>query len=102
CATPSYTIFLPLHDALPIFEQIDHRLAPCPALAMHMLEEVERQRARPVEEQHEPLLQVVEVARRKLAEQRAQRGDRSAIQQRLLDRKSTRLNSSHVKISYAV
>ena len=42
--------------------QIDHRLAAVAALAVHMLEQMQRQRAGAVEQQHVALLQVVEIA----------------------------------------
>ncbi len=53
-------------------QQVDHRRAARPALAMHVLEEIERERARAVEEEHETLLQVVEIARAEIAQQRFQ------------------------------
>ena len=42
--------------------EVDHRLAAVAALAVHVLEQVQRQRARAVEQQHVALLQVVEIA----------------------------------------
>ena len=42
--------------------EVDHRLAAVAALAVHVLEQMQRQRARAVEQQHVALLQVVEIA----------------------------------------
>ncbi len=42
--------------------QVDHRLAAVAALAVHMLEQMQRQRARAVEQQDVAFLQVVEIA----------------------------------------
>ena len=42
--------------------EIHHRLAAVAALAVHVLEQVQRQRARAVEQQDIALLQVVEIA----------------------------------------
>ena len=42
--------------------EIDHGLAAVAAFAMHVLEQMQRQRARAVEQQHVALLQVVEIA----------------------------------------
>jgi hypothetical protein len=49
--------------------QVHHRLATVAALAMHVLEQVKRERARAVEQQDVALLQVVEVARGDLLQQ---------------------------------
>ena len=57
--------------------QIDHGLAAVAAFAMHVLEQVQRQRARAVEQQHVALLQVVEIAGRDLA--RAARSSARAV-----------------------
>src|SRR5690606_40418578 len=84
-ATQNYT--LPLHDALPIFAaQVKGNLARARAVlppdAMRDLERaVEAARARGLPT--EPLVD-------------------KALEGAAKDRKSTRLNSSHVKISYAV
>ena len=43
-------------------DQVDHRLAPRAALAMHVLEQVQRERARAVEQEDVALLQIVNVA----------------------------------------
>ena len=57
---------LPAHgEAVALVErhQVHHRLAAVAALAVHVLEQVEGERARAVEQQDVALLQVVEVAR---------------------------------------
>ena len=64
-------------------QQIDHRAAALAALAVDMLEEVERQRARTVEKQHEAFLQVEDVALGQLAQQRFQRRDVGRVEQAL-------------------
>ena len=52
------------------FQQIDHRAAPVAAFAVDMFKEVERQRPRPVEQQHIALLQCVDVVAGHRREQR--------------------------------
>ena len=47
--------------------EIDHRLAAVAAFAVHVLEQMQRQRARAVEQQDVALLQIVEIAGRDLA-----------------------------------
>ena len=49
--------------------EIDHGLAAVAALAMHVLEQMQRQRARAVEQQHVALLQIVEIAAGELSQQ---------------------------------
>src|SRR3972149_4538748 len=46
--------------------QVDHRLAAVAAFAMHVLEEMQRQRARPIELVNVALLQRIEIAARNL------------------------------------
>ena len=43
--------------------EVDHRLAAVAAFAVHVLEDVQRQRTRAVEQQHVALLQIVEIPR---------------------------------------
>jgi hypothetical protein len=73
------------------FEQVDHRAAPVAAFAMDVLEQVQRQGARAVEQQHIALLKIVEVARRQRDEQRLQRGrpprGQQALAEHLADRR---------------
>src|SRR5690606_40057887 len=80
---------LSLHDALPICVDVDPEPEPAPA----------RDRARPSGPD------TVRV-RRAIGDGHARRGRRARLRRdasvRAGDRKSTRLNSSHVKISYAV
>src|SRR5690606_41741590 len=80
--TESYT--LSLHDALPISEQHEDVRDPVLARMIHVADERLDIRVR--------------------REVRGHDEDRDRVQQdqRRIDRKSTRLNSSHVKISYAV
>ena len=49
--------------------EIDHRLAAVAAFAMDVLEQMQRQRARAVEQQHVALLQIVEIAAGELLQQ---------------------------------
>ena len=53
--------------------QLNHRLPPVPALPVHVLEEVQRQRTRPVEQEDVALLEVVEIAPGKLGGEPAKR-----------------------------
>ena len=55
------------------FEQVDHCLAAIAALAMDVLEQVQRQRARAVEQQAVTLLQVVEIDDRDFLDQHVER-----------------------------
>src|SRR5690606_41962339 len=93
---PSWTSTLPLHDALPIWHP-DVTEHPCRARVVTAPRD-DREGARVRLHDHVSLVDTGEP------------GDRAAVEadalgERLLelgDRKSTRLNSSHVKISYAV
>src|SRR5690606_41495125 len=96
-ATPAISP-LSLHDALPIYGvvavAIDRDLGRAVAVPMEEPEGVgERRPLGRREERAPPVERALEA-----------RGEGRAIRDvhRLLDRKSTRLNSSHVKISYAV
>src|SRR5690606_41752117 len=80
---PTETSTLSLHDALPIFLRIWDA-----QLLADVLEKIPRRELRIEDQRDLGLLG-------KLLEE-------AADQRRLADRKSTRLNSSHVKISYAV
>ena len=63
-----------LEPACPVgLDQTDHCTAAVPAFAMNVLEEIERQRPRAVEEHHITLLQIVEVGVCEAIGQRAQR-----------------------------
>src|SRR5690606_40345827 len=101
-ARPPAALPLSLHDALPILLQLVelgpirlHERVPCFREAR-----VDRERA-PAQ-----ILELVEVRlvpREKIAMLRFELGEGAlACVENLIDRKSTRLNSSHVKISYAV
>src|SRR5690606_41294881 len=100
-APASYTAPRPLHDALPIFVRLPppqailtRRSRPigaaevpgrsAPLTAAHLAAQLDQAEAR------EPLRELVPGARPLV------------LPEHRLDRKSTRLNSSHVKISYAV
>ena len=58
--------------------EIDHRLAAVAAFAMHVLEQMQRQRARAVEQQDVALLQIVEIAGRDFLDQQIERDARPA------------------------
>src|SRR5207302_10111375 len=77
----THTSTLSLHDALPISREADH-------------DRLEHERA--PGQRREAMRQRRRAEQRRRQEQ--QRRDRELVE----DRKSTRLNSSHVKISYAV
>ena len=49
--------------------QVDHRLAAIAALAMHMLEQMQRQRARAVEQQDVALLRIEQIAAGEVVDQ---------------------------------
>src|SRR5690606_42111931 len=90
---------LSLHDALPILEErAPLRIRPlvgvCPEAVALGLEEVGRQSLGAVP--------VVESQRSRRGRDRHAGADRASQRAPPPDRKSTRLNSSHVKISYAV
>src|SRR2546421_9685577 len=82
--TEIYT--LSLHDALPIYLEVVHARALHPTELEHVLETLGREHGG-----HRALLLENGVGR-----------DRRAVNEPLEDRKSTRLNSSHDQISYAV
>src|SRR5690606_41933543 len=87
---------LSLHDALPIWGEVEVQ----PVVAVELLLEPAHELAAGVQPRHLVLVlvghELEEVARHRLGQVgRARRAN-------ALDRKSTRLNSSHVKISYAV
>src|SRR5207253_9836453 len=98
CSTP-ITTTLSLHDALPIYQDRDDR------------NDDEKLEQRKSATRVYAEIRNYKVGSRRLRNRRTQTGSRRAEvgQQRksakpltLLDRKSTRLNSSHVAISYAV
>src|SRR5690606_41444497 len=98
---PTHTYTLSLHDALPISQRGHRRARRGPAVAASMIRarirvtpedfEVEELMGFEPDGQGEHLLLWIE-----------KRGINTAWLGTQLDRKSTRLNSSHVKISYAV
>src|SRR5204862_6406511 len=93
-ATP-YASPLSLHDALPI-------LSGCARLGSHREDQVSDVGARAHDAGHAPVGELLELARDVLARE-VVRGERRALTvPEVEDRKSTRLNSSHVEISYAV
>src|SRR5699024_11538190 len=81
---PSHSHLLPLHDALPIYEHDDRRRDP--GFEEHLRHVLPGQL--PVDEDTD--------------DDRVDAGDGSSFGGCEEDRKSTRLNSSHVSISYAV
>src|SRR5206468_12378327 len=86
--SPTATYTLSLHDALPIFREIDRRaLAIRLRVVLRRVEDVRRV----------PMVVVRPVGHRP---QRRAGGERVRCGEQ--DRKSTRLNSSHDQISYAV
>src|SRR5207249_8064349 len=92
---PTHISTLSLHDALPIY-LLERGLATVLSLNVDPLAALLRredpgQRRRATVDDH---------GRRRLEGQRGRRGRRRRCTER--DRKSTRLNSSHVSISYAV
>src|SRR5690606_39615530 len=84
---------LSLHDALPISHHGDDGCQPLQHLVADRPEQEAAHGAVPAAADHREA--------RSLGELVDDHG-REALGHRLLDRKSTRLNSSHVKISYAV
>src|SRR5690606_41865983 len=101
-SAPTDHEYLALHDALPIYQRVDD----CEGLRMH----VAHLASPPLVsrgQQHQRVIRQALVDQ--LHEQRRE-GERLATRLLLIDlegqvdadRKSTRLNSSHVKISYAV
>src|SRR5256885_2627026 len=87
--TEIYT--LSLHDALPIFREVDQRRR-----------RDRRQRIVGRHERHAPRPVGVVVVLGRVVQRNDRRPDVLRDRDRLLDRKSTRLNSSHLVISYAV
>src|SRR5690606_41530995 len=99
---PSASYSLPLHDALPIFNRDGHGqlvdglfvMPAQPAEGQPPAEGEAAPEAPAAPTSADPLKAL------ELAEMIVGRGDRPSVYQQLLDRKSTRLNSNHVKISY--
>src|SRR5690606_41228399 len=99
-STPHYT--LSLHDALPILRDLD-KLGPLLErafdLGINQVSEPQLDSSRRRELEREALAKAVEDARLNAQAVARAAGARLGAPR---DRKSTRLNSSHVKISYAV
>src|SRR5690606_41691797 len=99
-ATSSAT--LSLHDALPIFLEINQRLACFVEVVSAVDGVVDRLEDRNQRRLHDPWLTHIALQHfggnvQPASGEEAQEG---VVDRRLIDRKSTRLNSSHVKISY--
>src|SRR5205814_9446413 len=97
---PSRTYTLSLHDALPIFDAA-HRVAVAvgihPQYAVFEYAELARTRAGNIEG-----CRTAVGGRAVASELQARRNGQRELHGPLIDRKSTRLNSSHLGISYAV
>src|SRR5205807_5776954 len=97
---PPTTYTPPLHDALPISartDRLDHRR--CAPLEFGRVSHVNEEGT--AGQPGAPVDQLPRLDRRRRARRRAKR-DNSPASRQPLDRKSTRLNSSHLVISYAV
>src|SRR5690606_41524117 len=96
-SAPSVCYTLSLHDALPICQAHDALHVGDKTHVEHPVRFIQHQELDAVEPHVTAVGEIEQAARC-----RHQDVDDGALQHFLLDRKSTRLNSSHVKISYAV